>query len=319
MTTAGSMPPIPISGAADKSAGGGRIAILAALVANLGIAVAKFVAWSVTGSSAMLSEGVHSLADSGNEVLLLVGGHRANRVPDAGHEFGYASSRYLYAFIVSVVLFTFGGAFAAYEGWHRLTHPTAVTDVGWGVGVLLVAILLESGSLRTALHESRADRAGLGFVAYLRQARHPELPVVLLEDLAALTGLGIALLGLTLASATKDARWDGASSLAIGALLVLVAGWLAVRMGSLLVGESVLPAQRITIIAALREEPSVLDVIHLRSLHLGPDEVLVAVKIAVDPALPAGELAAAIDRAEVRVRAVLPTARYVFIEPDLTR
>jgi cation diffusion facilitator family transporter len=304
---------------ATSTSSGGRIAIIAALIANLGIAVAKFLAWSVTGSSALLSECVHSLADSGNELLLIAGGQRSKRQPDANHEFGYAATRYVYAFVVSIVLFVFGGAFALYEGWHKVSHPTAVTDVGWGLGVLVVAIGLESWSLRTALHESRHARAGRSFRSYLHRARHPELPVVLLEDLGALTGLVIALSGLSLAAATGDSRWDGASSLLIGLLLVGIAIWLALRMGSLLVGESVLPEQRQAVLAALTREPAVRGVIHLRTLHLGPDEVLVAAKIDVDPDLPAGDLAVAIDAAERRLREVLPSARYVFIEPDQTR
>ena len=308
-----------MTGEAAGTSSGGHIAIIAALIANLGIAVAKFLAWSVTGSSALLSECVHSLADSGNELLLLAGGQRSKRKPDAHHEFGYAATRYVYAFVVAIVLFAFGGAFALYEGWHKVSHPTVVTDVGWGLGVLVVAIGLESWSLRTALQESRNERAGRSFRSYLHRARHPELPVVLLEDLGALTGLVIALSGLSLAAATGDSRWDGASSLLIGLLLVVIAIWLALRMGSLLVGESVLPEQRAAVLAALTGEPAVRGVIHLRTLHLGPDEVLVAAKIDVDPDLPAGDLAVAIDAAEHRLREVLPSARYVFIEPDQTR
>jgi len=297
----------------------GRLAIFAALAANLGIAAAKFVAWSVTGSSALLSEAVHSLADSGNEVLLLIGGRRSNRLPDAEHEFGYAATRYVYAFVVSVVLFVFGGAFALYEGVHKITHATPVVDLGWGFGVLALALVLEAVSFRTAVSESRKGRVDGGVRAYLRETRHPELPVVLLEDVGALTGLLIALAGLSMAAITGDSRWDGLSSVLIGLLLVVIAAWLARRMGSLLVGESVLPSVRAAVVAALIAEPEVVSVIHLRTLHLGPDEVLVAAKIAVSAELPAGELARVIDRAEIRLREVLPEARYVFLEPDLAR
>lgn len=299
--------------------GAGRAAVLAALGANLGIGAAKFVAWAFTGSASMLAEAIHSVADAGNEVLLVVGGHRASRPADSDHEFGYSASRYVYAFIVSVVLFVFGGLFACFEGWHRLTHPGEVQQAGWGFGVLCLSILLESLSLRTALRESRSARAGLGFVAYLRQERRPELPVVLLEDLAALTGLVLALVAFGLAVLTSDGRWDGVGSLAIGIVLVAVAGFLSWRMGSLLIGESVLPEQRQRLIEAIRSSSGVRDVIHLRTLHLGPDEVLVAVKIDVDPEVAVAELAPTIDAVEVRIRAVLPEARYVFVEPDVMR
>lgn len=299
--------------------GTGRLAVLAALAANVGIAVAKFVAFGFTGSSAMLSEAVHSLADSANEVLLLVGGRHADRAPTVDHEFGYASVRYVYAFVVSVVLFVFGGAFALYEGWHKLAHPEPVTDPAWAFGVLGIALVLEAFSLRTALRESAAGRRGRSFRQYLRQERHPELPVVLLEDLAALSGLVLALAGLSLAVALDDGRWDGVASLLIGMVLVLVAVWLARRMTSLLIGESVLPDMRARLEAALLAEPAVRGVIHLRTMQLGPDEVLLATKIAVAPDISGAELAAAIDSAELRLREVLPDAKYLFVEPDLHR
>ena len=300
-------------------AGSGRIAVIAALVANLGIGAAKFVAWGFTGSTAMLSEAIHSVADSANEVLLLVGGHRATRPADDEHQFGYSASRYVYAFVVAVVLFVFGGLFAAYEGWHKLLRPTSVVDPVWGFAVLGIAIVLESVSFRTAWHQSREARAGRGLRYFLRNERRPELPVVLLEDLAALTGLLLALAGLSLAVVTGDGRWDGAGSLGIGLVLIGVAGFLSWRMGSMLIGESVMPSQRAALLAAIEATAGVRGVIHLRTLHVGPDEVLVAVKIDVAPEVAVAKLAPTIDAIEVQIRNVVPQARYVFVEPDVKR
>jgi cation diffusion facilitator family transporter len=302
------------------SSSGGNRAVVAALAANLGIAATKFVAFLLTRSSSMLAESIHSVADSGNQALLLVGGKRAQRRATPDHPFGYGRERYIYAFLVSIVLFTVGGVFAIYEGVHKLRHPEAIDSWKWVPLVVLgTATVLESFSFRTAIQEANAARGSTGWVAYVRRAKAPELPVVLLEDLAALVGLLFALFGVGLTLLTDDGRWDGVGTLAIGVLLSSVAVILSVETKSLLLGESAAPAAVRRITEALEAEPAVERVIHLRTLHLGPDELLVAAKIAVRHDETAAAVAAAIDSAEVRVRAAEPAARVIYLEPDLDR
>lgn len=297
--------------------GGGNKAIIAALSANLGIAVTKFVAFLLTSSSSMLAEAVHSVADSGNQVLLLLGGRRARRAADEEHPFGYGRERYMYAFIVSIVLFSLGGLFALYEAWHKLADPHPIESWHWvPIVVLLAAIVMEGLSFRTAIREANHTRGKQGWVSYIRTAKAPELPVVLLEDFGALIGLVLALFGVSMTLVTHDGRWDAVGSAAIGVLLVLIAVVLAVETKSLLLGES---ATR-TDVAAIRGAlvgAGVLSVIHLRTLHLGPEELLVAAKIEIAPTASAAEVAGAIDAAEQRVRAAVPIARVIYLEPDL--
>jgi cation diffusion facilitator family transporter len=300
------------------SAGGGNRAIVAALAANVGIAVTKFAAFLLTSSSSMLAESIHSLADSGNQVLLLVGGRRASRAATPAHPFGYRRERYVFAFIVSVVLFSVGGLFALYEGFHKVQHPEPIDSWQWvPVLVLVVAIGLESYSFRTAIHESNEVRGGLTWVQFIRRAKAPELPVVLLEDFAALIGLVLALFGVGLTLITDNGVWDGIGTIAIGLLLVGVAVVLAIETKSLLLGEGATPEAVARITAALVDDPSVQRVIHMKTMHLGPDELLVAAKIAVAPTDSAAEVARAIDAAEARIRAVEPVARMIYLEPDI--
>jgi cation diffusion facilitator family transporter len=300
------------------SSGGGTRAIVAALGANLGIAVTKFAAFALTGSSSMLAESIHSVADSGNQVLLLVGGRRAGRAATPEHPFGYGRERYIYAFIVSVVLFSVGGLFALYEGFHKLRHPEPIDAWQWvPIVVLLVAIGLESFSFRTAIHESNLTRGELSWVQFIRRAKAPELPVVLLEDFAALIGLVLALAGVGLTLITGNGRWDGAGTVCIGALLVCVAVVLAIETKSLLLGEGATAESVRRIEAALVADPGVLRVIHMKTMHLGPEELLVAAKIAVPPTDSAVEVARVIDAAEARVRAAEPIARVIYLEPDI--
>jgi cation diffusion facilitator family transporter len=300
------------------SAGGGNRAIVAALAANVGIAVTKFAAYLLTNSSSMLAESIHSLADSGNQVLLLIGGRRASRAATPEHPFGYGRERYIFAFIVSVVLFSVGGLFALYEGFHKVQHPEPIDSWQWvPVLVLVVAIGLESFSFRTAIHESNQVRGSLTWVQFIRRAKAPELPVVLLEDFAALIGLVLALFGVGLTLITDDGVWDGIGTIAIGVLLVAVAVVLAVETKSLLLGEGATPEAVARITAALVADPSVQRVIHMKTMHLGPDELLVAAKIAVAPTDSAAEVARAIDAAEARIRAVEPVARMIYLEPDI--
>lgn len=298
---------------------GSRTAILAALAANIGIAVTKFVAYLLTSSSAMLAESIHSLADSGNQVLLLVGGRRAQRPATPDHPFGYGRERYVYGFVVAVVLFSVGGLFALYEAYEKFHDPEPITSWRWvPVVVLLAALVMESFSLRTAVREADQVRGEQSLPRFIRTARAPELPVVLLEDAAALTGLLLALAGVVLTLLTGDGRWDAAGTAGIGLLLTAVAVVLAVEMKSLLVGEGATPAQVRAIEAALPGE-GVRSVIHLRTLHLGPEELLVGAKIAVPGAGTAEEVAHAIDAAERRVREAVPIARVIYLEPDLRR
>lgn len=298
---------------------GGNTAILAALGANVGIAVTKFVAYLLTSSSSMLAESIHSLADSGNQVLLLVGGKRARRGATPEHPFGYGRERYVYAFVVSIVLFSLGGLFALYEAYHKWQEPEGITAWRWvPVLVLVVSIALEAFSFRTALKESREARGSQSIPRFIRTAKAPELPVVLLEDFGALVGLVLALLGVGLTLATGDGRFDAAGTACIGVLLVVIAAVLAVQMKSLLIGESASGTHQRAIEAALPGE-GVESVIHLKTLHLGPEELLVAAKIAVPGAASAADVAAAIDAAERRVREAVPIARVVYLEPDLRR
>ncbi|GGZ63536.1 transporter [Streptomyces inusitatus] len=299
------------------SASGGTKAIVAALVANLAIAVAKFVAFLFSGSSSMLAESVHSLADSGNQGLLLLGGRRARREATPQHPFGYGRERYIYAFLVSIVLFSAGGMFAIYEGYEKIKHPHAIENWYWPVGVLVFAIIAETISFRTAIKESNAVRGTLSWKEFVRHAKAPELPVVLLEDLGALVGLVLALLGVSLALATGDGLWDGIGTLCIGVLLILIALVLAVETKSLLLGEAASADDLRRIEEALVDGDRVTRVIHMRTLHLGPEEVLVAAKIAVPNDDTAQKIAASINAAEERVRAAVPIARVIYLEPDV--
>lgn len=299
------------------SAHGGSKAIIAALVANLGIAVTKFIAYFLTLSSSMLAEGVHSLADSGNQALLLLGGKRARREADERHPFGYGRERYIYAFIVSIVLFSVGGLFALYEAWHKFADPHPIDAWVWVPFVVLIAAIgMEGYSFRTAVHESNRVRGKQSWVSFVRTAKAPELPVVLLEDAGALIGLVLALGGVGMTVATGDGRWDAAGTACIGLLLVVIAIILSIETRSLLLGESATPADVAAIAAAL-VGPGVESLIHLRTMHLGPEELLVAAKLEIGAGATAAGIAAAIDAAETRVRAAVPIATVIYLEPDL--
>ncbi|MFD6045469.1 MULTISPECIES: cation diffusion facilitator family transporter [Streptomyces] len=299
------------------SASGGTKAIVAALSANLAIAVAKFVAFLFSGSSSMLAESVHSLADSGNQGLLLLGGKRAKRQATPEHPFGYGRERYIYAFLVSIVLFSVGGMFAIYEGYEKIKHPHAIEHWYWPVGVLVFAIIAEAFSFRTAIKESNPLRGKQSWGQFIRRAKAPELPVVLLEDLGALVGLILALGGVGLALGTGNGVWDGIGTLCIGVLLIVIAIVLAAETKSLLLGESAGLDEVRKIEAALVDGDTVTRVIHMRTLHLGPEELLVAAKLAVQHDDTAAEVAAAINAAEARIREAVPIARAIYLEPDI--
>lgn len=302
-----------------EDTGNGRLAVLAALAANLAIAASKFVAFLISGSSSLLSESVHSLADTGNQVLLLVGGRRAARVADRAHPFGYGQDRYFYAFVVALVLFSGGALFAMFEGYEKIRHPRPLESPAVSVGVLLVAGVLEALSLRTAVRAAHRGRRGLSWVQFIRRTKAPELPVVLLEDSAALLGLLLALVGVVLSQLTGRSVFDGLGSLAIGALLAVVAVVLAVETKSLLIGESASATEVARIGAALVAAPEVTRLIHLRTMHLSPDELLIGAKVELDRALDLAGVARAIDAAEQRVRAVVPVSCVIYVEPDLYR
>jgi cation diffusion facilitator family transporter len=300
------------------SAEGGTKAIIAALSANLGIAVTKFVAAALTGSSSMLAEAIHSVADSGNQLLLLVGGRQSRRRATPEHPFGYGRERYIYAFIVSIVLFSVGGLFAIYEGYHKIQHPEPIHGWQWvPVVVLAIAIGLEGYSFRTAIRESNHTRGKTSWVNYVRRAKAPELPVVLLEDSGALVGLVFALFGVVLTLITGNGVWDGIGTGAIGLLLVVIAVVLAIETKSLLIGEGANPEDVRKIEQAVLAGGTIERIIHMKTLHLGPEELLVAVKIAVPRTERADDLARRIDETEVRIREAVPIARVIYIEPDI--
>ncbi|MFF3025762.1 cation diffusion facilitator family transporter [Microbacterium sp. NPDC057944] len=304
------------------SASGGSRAIIAAFLANLGIALAKFIAWALSGSASMLAEAIHSVADSGNQLLLMFGGRKAQRQADREHPFGYGRERYVSAFVVSIILFSVGGVFAIYEGIDKLRHPHELDPVWWWlpIVVLLVAIVLESVSLRTAVKESNLVREkGQSWVSFVRRAKAPELPVVLLEDTGALTGLAFALLGVGLTVITGNPLFDALGTVMIGLLLVAIAIVLGIETKSLLVGEGANPADYDRIVDAVNEGPEVEKIIHMKTLYLGPDELMVAAKIALSADKPLREVADDIDEIEARIRAALPIARVIYIEPDVYR
>ena len=299
---------------------GSRKAIIAAFFANMGIAISKFVGFLLTGSAGLAAESVHSFADTGNQGLLLLGAKRSAREKDEEHPFGHQRERYFWAFIVALVLFSMGGLFAIYEGISKLRHPHETESLGIAIGILVVAILLESYSLRTAVKEvAHVKPPGQSYWQFIRTSKSPELPTVLLEDVAAETGLFIALTGVLLGHYTHNPRWDAAGSIGIGVLLVVVAFVLGVEMKGLLLGETASTTDRLLLSNALRNHPQISEVVYMHTEHLGPDTLLVATKVIFDPALSAADVSRIIDEAEASMRLVVPTAKFIFIEPDMQR
>jgi cation diffusion facilitator family transporter len=299
---------------------GSRKAIIAAFFANLGIAISKFVGFLLTGSAGLAAESVHSFADTGNQGLLMLGAKRSTKVRDEEHPFGHERERYFWAFIVALVLFSMGGLFALYEGIHKFRNPHETDNMGIAIGILIVAILLESYSLRTAVKEVQHIKPPQqSYWQFIKTAKQPELPTVLLEDVAAETGLFFALTGVLLAHFTHEPRWDAVGSIAIGVLLVVVAFILGVEMKGMLMGETALPETRIALAKALREHQHIQEVIYLHTEHLGPDVLLVAAKAIFEPSLSAADVSRSIDEAEAKMREAVPTARFIFIEPDIAR
>jgi cation diffusion facilitator family transporter len=301
------------------STSGSTRAIMAALFANAGIAVAKFVGFLITQSSSMLAESLHSVADTSNQALLLFGQRQARREATSLHQFGYGRSRFFYSFVVALVLFTLGAVFAIYEGIHKIGHPEPLRAPLVAIGILMVAIGLESYSFRTAMVESKPLKGNGTWWEFIRRSRNPELPVVLLEDTGALLGLLFALGGVGLTMLTGDPVWDGVGTLFIGVLLGVIAVILMVEMHSLLIGEGATGEELAAIEAALAATEHVDRVIHLRTQYLGPEEMLVGAKIALTRHTDLATVAAAIDAAEAAVRAAVPAARVIYLEPDLDR
>jgi cation diffusion facilitator family transporter len=298
---------------------GSRTAIFAALFANAGIAVAKLIGFAITGAASLLAEAVHSIADTSNQALLLLGSSRAGRRATPEHPFGYGRERYFWAFVVALVLFSLGGVFAVVEGIDKLRHPHEVENLLVAVGILVFAIALETFSLMTAVREARRAKGPESWWGFIRHSKSPELPVVLLEDIGAEIGLFLALFGVTVARLTHDARWDALGSLGIGILLVVIAVVLAVEMKSLLIGEGASPNDEQRIRQALESSNDVTRLIHLRTQHLGPDELLIGAKVEFDRKLAFDEVADRINQAETAVRAAVPAARIMYLEPDVTR
>ena len=301
------------------SASGSTRAIMAALMANAGIAVSKFVGFLITGSSSRLAESLHSVADTSNQALLLFGQRQARREATSLHQFGYGRSRFFYSFVVALVLFSLGAIFAIYEGIHKINHPEPLRSPLVAIGILMVAIGLEGYSFRTAMVESKPLKGNGTWWQFIRRSRNPELPVVLLEDSGALLGLMFALLGVGLTMLTGNPVWDGVGTLLIGLLLGVIAVILMVEMHSLLIGEAATPDESRAIQAALEQTALVDRVIHLRTQYLGPEELLVAAKIALAPTTELSAVAAAIDAAEAAVRAAVPSTVVIYLEPDLDR
>jgi cation diffusion facilitator family transporter len=304
-------------------AGGGdghesTAAILAAFLANLGIAAAKFVGFLITGSSSLLAESIHSVADSSNQGLLYLGGRQAARAPTELHQFGYGRVRYFWAFVVAVVLFSLGGLFSAYEGYHKIADPHGIDSPAVAIGILALALVFEGFALRTAVRHATPHRGSRSWARYIRESRSPELPVLLLEDSGALLGLTFALTGILLTLITGNPVFDGIGTLAIGVLLLCIAIVLAVEMRSLLIGESADPDLQRRIEAEFERGPGVRRVIHTLTQHIGPEEILVAAKVEFDPGLTTAQLVDAINACEQRVRAIAGVGQArIYVEPDI--
>lgn len=299
-------------------ASGSTKAVFAALFANLGIGVAKFVAYVFTSSSSMLAEAIHSVADTSNQALLLLGNRRAAQDATPKHPFGFGRERYFWSFIVALVLFTLGGLFAVYEGWHKLGEGRhEVRNFQWAIGILLLGVVLEGYSLLTAARESRPLKGRATWWEFIRRSRTPELPIVLLEDFGALTGLVLALTGISVSALTNDSRWDAYATIGIGMLLVGIATVLVFEMKSLLIGESALAPTRKAIVEAIEGTADVSKVLHMRTQHIGPDELLIAAKVQFKRGLDTAGVAATIDRAEQRIREAVPVDCMIYLEPDV--
>ena len=296
----------------------GKKTILAALIANLGIAIAKFIGFAVTKSSTMLAEGIHSSADSANQLLLLLGTQRAKREPSSKHPFGYGRERYFWSFIVALILFSLGSLFAIYEGIEKIRHPHTLDKANWAIGILLFGIFIESFSFRTAIVEAKTIKGKTTWSKFVIRSKQPEIPVVLLEDAGALFGMVIALAAISLVKITGDPIWDGIGTLSIGVLLGVIATILAREMHSLIIGEAATEEDLSKIVSVIENNSQVAQLVEMRTQHLGPEEILIGVRVAFHETLQTKEIANLINQLEADIRSELKTAGPIFIEPEIT-
>jgi cation diffusion facilitator family transporter len=294
-----------------------RLAVAAALAGNGALAILKGATAFVTGSAAMLAETLHSIADTGNQVLLLIGMRLSRRPPDEEHPFGHGMNTYFWAFVVSAMLFTLGGAFSIWEAVHKLRTPSEHVGTPAAFFVLGGAFVFEAMSLGVAIHSAHGVRRGTPWLRFLRKTRDPTLPTVLLEDSAAMLSIIVAAVGLGLAHATGAAHWDALASGAIGLILIAVATFLAYENYSLLIGETATPEQEAEIRARLAADPAVRELVSLHTMHLGPDSVLVAARVWFRAELTSRQIEDAVRHLEDTVREALPGTwrRMILIEP----
>ena len=293
----------------------GKRAIFAALLANIGISIAKFVGFIFTHSSALIAESVHSFADASNQLLLLLGIQRSNRPATEKHPFGYARERYFWSFVVSVVLFTAGAVFALYEGIEKLLHPEPLNNHNWAIGILVFGLILEGFSLRTAVIAANKQRKDQTWREFITRSKQPELPVVVLEDTGAMLGLAFALIAVVLSKVTDNPVWDGIGTVTIGVLLAVIAAILAKEMHSLIIGEAVSEKNRTLIKTSITDSAAVTSITNLRTQHLGPEHILVGAQVVFDSSLSVEEVCSAIEEIEVRVKVAVPDAHSIFVEP----
>lgn len=301
--------------AADQ--GSSAKAIRYALLANFGIAITKSGAAVYTNSGSMLAEAIHSYADCANQLLLFLGLKQADKPATRTHPLGFGKVTYFWSFLVALLLFSVGGLFSIYEGWHKLHHPEPLNRIWVGLAVLAVAIVLESGSLLGALREITRIRRGRSFGDWLRQTRNAELVVILGEDIAALAGLVIAFTFLSLAAVTGDTRWDAAGSIAIGSVLIIVAVFVAARIQTLLIGKSAEPQLEQSIRDIINRDPAIDELLHTITLQMGP-KVLLAAKVKMQAGLSIEEAVAHLNELEVEIKQLHPEVGWCFVEPDVT-
>ena len=293
-------------------------ALTLSLAANLGIAISKFVVFGLTHSSAMLTEAIHSVADCGNQLLLFIGMYRGQKPATAKHPLGQGQAAFVASFLVALLLFSVGGVYSVVEGIHKIRHPETPHDLGWAIGLLILALLLEGVSMRGALRAAKAERGRKSLLRYMRESSATELVVVLAEDAAALAGLGLALGSVLLTLATGNPVWDGIGSLLIGLLLVAVAVFVGTEVTSLLMNEAPPLGLRAAIRAAVNEDPEVEATLNLIAVVIGSGRLMLALKIRFKDQPSGGALVEAINALEVRLKAQFPQIQHLFVEPDET-
>ena len=296
---------------------GSKRVIFTSLFANIIIACAKMVGFIFTGSGGMLAETIHSIADTGNQVILLFGGNRSRRKATRTHQFGYGTERYFYSFIVALAIFLIGGVFATFEGIIKLREEYEIQHASVAIVILAVALVMESYALRTVVNESNKTRSTMSWKKYVKSSKNPELPVLLLEDSAAVIGLLLAFSGIILTMVTGNSMFDAIATLLIGLLLIIVAIFLGKEMKSLLIGEAVVPLEEEQIRTLVSSVDGVVKIIHMRTLHLSPEEILLAIKIGVNPTLSMSELSNLINEIEGVVREGNNKIKLIYIEPDI--